>query len=349
MITITRKELYLSVDNTTIPSQGSSDVKVLFNNDTESYKDYLIEPRVGYYANGCPKSVVCEYSIDKKMIIIPKEAFNQNGVLVIAIALIDNNDSNHIEVTKPISFEVSKAPNEAIVLPNDDTWQTAVDNLVEQLFNKDYAPQFNEIEKKLNGLVTKANDLQKEAEKQQKLSNDLLNDVTETVDNVNSKLENGEFIPQFTMGTVETLPAGQPAKAEITGTRKQPILNLDIPQGATGPQGAQGIQGLQGQKGAQGERGLQGIQGPIGPKGDVGNVGPQGATGPQGAQGIQGPKGDKGDKGDRGTSGITTPLNGFFTLYVDSNGNLYARTAGTAEQPPFRYDESTGNLYWENQ
>lgn len=166
---------------------------------------------------------------------------------------------------------------------------------------------------------------------------------------INSKLESGEFIPQFTMGTVKTLPAGQPAKAEITGTRKQPILNLDIPQGATGPQGAQGIQGLQGQKGAQGERGLQGIQGPIGPKGDVGNVGPQGATGPQGAQGIQGPKGDKGDKGDRGTSGITTPLNGFFTLYVDSNGNLYARTAGTAEQPPFRYDELTGNLYWENQ
>lgn len=186
MVTITRKGLYLSVDDTTIPSQGSSDVEVLFNNDTESYQDYLIEPRVGYYINGCPKSVVCKYTIDKKMIIIPKEAFNQNGVLVIAIALINNNDSNHIEVTKPISFEVSKAPNEAIVLPNDDTWQTAVDNLVEQLFNKDYAPQFNEALDEIKEAVKTANTASQNA-------NEALDTSNQTNELINNKLESGEL------------------------------------------------------------------------------------------------------------------------------------------------------------
>ena len=30
----------------------------------------------------------------------------------------------------------------------------------------------------------------------------------------------------------------------------------------------------------------------------------------------------KGAKGDRGDSGVTTPINGFFTMYVDGDGNL---------------------------
>lgn len=223
MITITRKGLYLSADNTSIPSQGSSDVKVLFNNDTESYQDYLIEPRVGYYVNGCPKSVVCEYSIDTKMINIPKEAFNQNGVLVIAIALIDNNDSNHIEVTKPISFEVSKAPNEAIVLPNDDTWQTAVDNLVKQLFNKDYAPQFSEALNEINEAVNTANTASQNA-------TDALDKSNETNQLINDKIEDGSFIPDISMTAV----SGDTTSIERTGTKEAPVFNLTVEKGKDG-------------------------------------------------------------------------------------------------------------------
>ena len=223
MITITRKGLYLSADNTSIPSQGSSDVKVLFNNDTESYQDYLIEPRVGYYVNGCPKSVVCEYSIDTKMINIPKEAFNQNGVLVIAIALIDNNDSNHIEVTKPISFEVSKAPNEAIVLSDDDTWQTAVDNLVQQLFNKDYAPQFNDALNEINEAVNTANTASQNA-------TDAIDKSNETNQLINGKIEDGSFIPDISMTAV----SGDTTSIERTGTKEAPVFNLTIEKGKDG-------------------------------------------------------------------------------------------------------------------
>ena len=57
------------------------------------------------------------------------------------------------------------------------------------------------------------------------------------------------------------------------------------------------------------------------------------------------PKGEKGDKGDRGDSGVTAPVNGFFTMSVDENGNLYVHTTDGAE-PAMEYDETTGNLYF---
>lgn len=64
---------------------------------------------------------------------------------------------------------------------------------------------------------------------------------------------------------------------------------------------------------------------------------------------MQGPKGDageRGEKGERGESGITTQINGFFTLSVDADGNLYAHTADGGTAPPFEYNEETGELYY---
>lgn len=52
--------------------------------------------------------------------------------------------------------------------------------------------------------------------------------------------ESGEFdgpqgeTPNIQIGTVETLIAGSPATAYISGTPENPLLNLGIPQGATG-------------------------------------------------------------------------------------------------------------------
>lgn len=165
MLTITRKDLLLTVNDNVIPAMGSSDVPVKFVNDTETYVGFLIEPRVGYYVNGCPKSTVCEYS--SNTIKIPAEAFKNKGILVIAIALIDNADSNHIEVTKELALEVTPAPNGTVVLPATDTWQTAVNNLVEQLYNQDYKPQFDEIEEDLHNLVKEAQNQQNKANNQQ--------------------------------------------------------------------------------------------------------------------------------------------------------------------------------------
>ena len=92
----------------------------------------------------------------------------------------------------------------------------------------------------------------------------------------------------------------------------------------------------------KGDTGPQGPQGEIGPQGPIGATG---ETGPQGPQGIQGIQGEKGDKGDPGESGITAPVNGFFTLSVDADGNLYAYSADEGTSPTFELDEETGDLY----
>lgn len=53
----------------------------------------------------------------------------------------------------------------------------------------------------------------------------------------------------------------------------------------------------------------------------------------------------KGTKGDRGDSGVTTPINGFFTMYVDEDGNLWVLSE-TDMSTVFEYDSDTGNLYY---
>ena len=50
-------------------------------------------------------------------------------------------------------------------------------------------------------------------------------------------------------------------------------------------------------------------------------------------------------RGADGASGITTPINGFFTMYVEPNGDLYA-VSQTDMSDAFEYDSTTGNLYY---
>lgn len=47
-------------------------------------------------------------------------------------------------------------------------------------------------------------------------------------------------LPNITIGEVETLAPGSDAYATMTGTQEDPVLNLGIPQGATGEQGVPG-------------------------------------------------------------------------------------------------------------
>ena len=124
------------------------------------------------------------------------------------------------------------------------------------------------------------------------------------------------------------------------------LHEFEVADGAQGIQGIQGIQGPQGPIGVTGAQGEQGIQGEVGPQGIQGV---QGETGPQGIQGVQGEQGiqgEKGDKGDPGESGVTTPLSGFVSFGVDSDGNLYAYSAENEAAPSFEYDEATGKLYY---
>lgn len=62
-------------------------------------------------------------------------------------------------------------------------------------------------------------------------------------------------------------------------------------------------------------------------------------------RGKDGKDGVDGKDGKDGANGVTTPLNGFFTLQVDSEGNLYAYSNEEDTTPQFDYDTETGDLY----
>lgn len=55
--------------------------------------------------------------------------------------------------------------------------------------------------------------------------------------------------------------------------------------------------------------------------------------------------GPQGPKGDTGESGVITTINGFFTLSVDEDGNLWVSHSDSDTPPNFEYDSETGNLY----
>lgn len=62
--------------------------------------------------------------------------------------------------------------------------------------------------------------------------------------------------------------------------------------------------------------------------------------------GPVGPKGEKGEKGDKGSDGVAALSNGFFSLAVDNDGNLYAYSRADATDPVFEYDAENGNIYY---
>lgn len=339
MITITMNDDYsLSCDTNIIPAQFSSNIPFRLELPT-AYKNALVVPGyVCWDGNRKVESAVDNYKNGD--FSIPTNAFSKEGMLGIAFSITLGDVT---ETTTIVELEVRGSVNTSFSLPQTDIWQSMLQNFMDQYMDKVYSSIINALIDKEKKHAETAQTQLDTATKQQATATELQNKVNALVTDVNNKIRNGDFIPEFLMGIVETLQAGKPAVATITGTKEKPVLNLQVPQGLQGVQGIQGIQGLQGIQGKQGEigptgaQGIQGIQGPIGKTG---------ATGPIGPQGIQGLQGQKGDKGDRGDSGVTVPLSGFFTMYVDASGNLYAKVPTGASAPPIRFDSATGNLYW---
>ena len=138
----------------------------------------------------------------------------------------------------------------------------------------------------------------------------IISDAAELINNVERKLENGEFVgPQGPEG----------------------------PVGPRGPQGVQGVQGIQGEPGQKGDPFTyedftdEQLAGLVGPKGETGEKGSKGDKGDKGdaftygdftaaqLERLKGPKGDTGPKGDKGDTGATP--------------NLTIGTVETAEEP----------------
>ena len=213
MKTITRKGLQLAINDEIIPAQGSSDVPIQFINDNETYQNYLIEPRVGWFKDGYPKSTVAKY--EKGIIYLPAEVFAQNGKVVIVIALIDPQNSNHIEVTQSVISAIANAPLGDIILPEKETWEQAVASLVKQLNEQ--------IQADVAAAIKKANKASEDATAALTKSN-------QTNQTINDKIEDGSFVPQATAGTVEMTQPGTKAEVTITGDKKNPEFNFKIPK-----------------------------------------------------------------------------------------------------------------------
>ena len=88
---------------------------------------------------------------------------------------------------------------------------------------------------------------------------------------------------------------------------------------------------------SRGERGQKGNQGLRGEKGE------RGERGERGEIGERGEKGEKGDRGERGHSGITASANGFYTLSVDENGDLWINYPDSENKPSAKLN-SEGEL-----
>lgn len=213
MITITRKGLQLAINNEVIPAQGSSDVPIQFINDNETYQNYLIEPRVGWFKDGYPKSTVAKY--EKGIIYLPAEVFIKNGPIAIVIALVDSQNSSHVEVTQPVISAIANAPLGDIILPEKETWEQAVASLVKQLNEQ--------IQADVAEAIKKANKASEDATAALTKSN-------QTNQTINEKIEDGSFVPQATAGTVEMTQPGTKAEVTITGDKKNPEFNFKIPK-----------------------------------------------------------------------------------------------------------------------
>ena len=62
----------------------------------------------------------------------------------------------------------------------------------------------------------------------------LVSEAQELISEVSHSLQSGAFVPDFSVGLVETLPAGHMAQVELSGTGDKPVLSFKIPQGEMG-------------------------------------------------------------------------------------------------------------------
>ena len=129
--------------------------------------------------------------------------------------------------------------------------------------------------------------------------------------------------PEFQIGAVVTLPAGEKANVEIdkSSTKYNQILNFSLPQGKDGIDGQPGKDGEPGKDGYTPVKGVDYFDGEQGPQGESGKdgytpvkgvdyfdgePGPQGPAGKDGDIGPQGPQGDPGYTPVRGVDYFTT-------------------------------------------
>lgn len=207
---------------------------------------------------------------------IPAEILAEIGQVLLGVYAYKVNEKE-LELRYspfPTSFNVISGSYDPTAEESQEITPTQYEQYMQAL--QDGLNQVQESIKELNQATDNANDL---------------------VDEINKKLENGEFI---------------------------------------GPQGPQGIQGEVGPVGPVGPQGPKGDKGEKGDKGDVGPQGPIGETGPQGEQGptgATGPQGPQGEPGNDGQDGITPNIQIGDVTTLEPDEQATVTRTGTDEEP----------------
>ena len=140
---------------------------------------------------------------------------------MLAVALIDPADPNHIEVTQPASAYVIPAPNDPTELPDEDTWQTAVDAFVEQVMQP--------YQTNIQSAIDTANAASQSANKAVSTANAASQAAANTSNTINQAIQDGDFIPDVS-ATAEQGAVGSQPEVSVTGTKQAPVFNFTIPE-----------------------------------------------------------------------------------------------------------------------
>ena len=123
---------------------------------------------------------------------------------------------------------------ELFVMEGLETEEQIIDNnpdIIDELINM--KPQVEEALQRIDEQQGVIDQQQDTIEEQQSTITEQQKNIEDTINNLNTKIENGDFTPEFTVGLVTTLEPSQSATVEQTGTQLDPILNFGIPRGAT--------------------------------------------------------------------------------------------------------------------
>lgn len=228
--TITQDMLELSTNEHDLPTQFSSNIEIKFVQDTENFSGYI--PTV-YASVFDSQFIQCGEVLNKGGSIpinsgvfkLPSNILDKDGYLAIGITLTKDDENVALG---PIIYKIKANVGGLSPLPeDDDEWQQVVTSYVNSLYNQDYKPLYDQALQDINEAVETANTASLNA-------TNALNTANETSELINQKVNDGSFIPSFTVGETETGEAGTAAEVEITGTKKEPVLNFTIPKGIDG-------------------------------------------------------------------------------------------------------------------
>ena len=158
--TITQDMLKLTVDKSELPTQYSSNIQLKFVQDTTNFNAYI--PTV-YASVFDSKFIKCgdilntggSIPIEDGIFKLPANILNKDGFLAIGIVLTKEDENVALG---PVIYKIKANVGGLSPLPSDtDEWQQVVIAFVEQLYNQDYKPLYDQALEDINEAVETAN------------------------------------------------------------------------------------------------------------------------------------------------------------------------------------------------